>query len=201
MATIAEPVSIAGTVARASASSERAFAFSVQSQCLSSVSSAGRTTPVAALCTITRYGPAAAIFAIVDSEATLPRTRSTSAPAARISPAAASAAESLRRYPSAIRVAPSRTSRSAIAFPIPRVPPVTRAAPPGLMTCAARAAMPSSPIPPASCRASITSGPAGSNASMFLSCGPCSTTIPSRSFRPWAATARPCAFASLPSSA
>ena len=39
------PAASAGAAARASASSARAFAFSVQSQCLSSVSSAGRTTP------------------------------------------------------------------------------------------------------------------------------------------------------------
>ena len=60
MATIDEPGSIAGAVARVIASSARAFALSVQSQCLSSVSSAGRITPVAALWTTTRYGPAAA---------------------------------------------------------------------------------------------------------------------------------------------
>ena len=57
MPTIDEPSGIDGAVARASASSARAFAFSVQSQCWSSVSSAGRITPVAALCTTTRYGP------------------------------------------------------------------------------------------------------------------------------------------------
>ena len=51
---------ICGAATRASASSARAFAFIVQSQCLSSVSSAGRITPVAALCTSTSSGPSAA---------------------------------------------------------------------------------------------------------------------------------------------
>ena len=39
--------------------SARAFAFIVQSKCLSSVSSAGRATPVAALWTSTSSGPSA----------------------------------------------------------------------------------------------------------------------------------------------
>ena len=96
MARIDEPGSIAGAVARAIASSARAFALSVQSQCLSSVSSAGRITPVAALWTTTRYGPAAASSATTVGDATFPRTSTGSAPAARIVSAAASAAVSFR---------------------------------------------------------------------------------------------------------
>ena len=50
---------MAGAAARASDRSARALAASVQSQCLSSVSSAGRATPVAALWTSTSSGPSA----------------------------------------------------------------------------------------------------------------------------------------------
>ena len=60
MATIDAPAGICGAATRASARNARAFAFSVQSQCLSSVSSALRTTPVAALWTSTSSGPSAA---------------------------------------------------------------------------------------------------------------------------------------------
>ena len=60
MATIDEPAGIAGAATRVSERSARAFAFSVQSQCLSSVSSAGRITPVAALWTRTSSGPSSA---------------------------------------------------------------------------------------------------------------------------------------------
>ena len=49
MPTIDEPGCICGAAAVASASKAYAFASSVQSQCLSSISSAGRITPVAAL--------------------------------------------------------------------------------------------------------------------------------------------------------
>ena len=59
MPTIEEPGGICGAAARVSASSARAFAAIVQSQCLSSVSSAGRMTPVAALWTSTSSGPSA----------------------------------------------------------------------------------------------------------------------------------------------
>ena len=79
------------------ASSARAFAFSVQSQCLSSVSSAGRITPVAALWTSTSSGPSAATSSSTRSDVTLPRTSTGSAPSARSSSAVSSAARSLRR--------------------------------------------------------------------------------------------------------
>ena len=82
---------------RARASSARAFAFSVQSQCLSSVSSAGRITPVAALWTSASSGPSSATSPSTRSDETLPRTSTGSAPAARISSAVSSAARSLRR--------------------------------------------------------------------------------------------------------
>ena len=51
------PGSICGAATRVSARSARAFALIVQSQCLSSVSSAGRITPVAALWTSTSSAP------------------------------------------------------------------------------------------------------------------------------------------------
>ena len=86
MATIAEPRSIDGTAARASDSSARAFALSVQSQCLSSVSSAGLMTPVAALCTSTSRRPSAATSSATwwtrrcrARGGSLPRSRSSSA--------------------------------------------------------------------------------------------------------------------------
>jgi hypothetical protein len=85
-----------GTVARARERSARAFAASVQSQCLSSVSSAGRITPVAALWTTTRYGPPAASSSTTRASATFPRTSTASAPASWTSAAASSAAVSLR---------------------------------------------------------------------------------------------------------
>ena len=97
IATIDEPDGIDGTVTRASDRSARAFAFSVQSQCLSSVSSAGRITPVAALWTTASSGPSAWTSARTRSEETLPRTSVTSAPSPSISREASSAAVSLRR--------------------------------------------------------------------------------------------------------
>ena len=95
--TIELPAGICGAATRASARNARAFALSVQSQCLSSVSSALRTTPVAALWTSTSSGPSAATSASTRSEETLPRTSTGSAPASRNSSAVASAAVSLRR--------------------------------------------------------------------------------------------------------
>ena len=86
-----------GAAARVSERSARAFALSVQSQCLSSVSSAGRMTPVAAAWTSASSGPSAAISAAARSPAMAPRTSTGSAPSVRISSAAASAARSLRR--------------------------------------------------------------------------------------------------------
>ena len=58
-ATIAEPSGIEGAAARVRERNARAFADSVQSQCFSSVSSAGRMTPVAAAWTKTSIGPRA----------------------------------------------------------------------------------------------------------------------------------------------
>ena len=77
--------------------SARAFASSVQSQCLSSVSSAGRITPVAALCT--RHVERAELrdLSSTRSEVTLPRTSTGSAPSARSSSAVSSAAASERK--------------------------------------------------------------------------------------------------------
>jgi hypothetical protein len=86
-----------GVAARASESSALAFAASVQSQCLSSVSSAGRITPVAALCTSAFSGPSSATCSATFSDETLPRRSTGSAPRSRSSSAAASAAESFRR--------------------------------------------------------------------------------------------------------
>ena len=96
MATTDEPDGIAGAVTRVSARNARAFAFSVQSQCLSSVSSAGRITPVAALWTKTSIGPSAATCSSTRSEVTLPRTSTGSAPSPRSSSAVSSAAASER---------------------------------------------------------------------------------------------------------
>ena len=92
-----EPAFMSGASPRARASRARAFAESVQSQCLSSVSSAGRITPVAALWTTASNGPSAAASATTRSEETLPRTSSGSAPASRSSSATVSAALSFRR--------------------------------------------------------------------------------------------------------
>ena len=97
MATIEAPFGICGATARVSERSARAFAVIVQSQCLSSVSSAGRMTPVAALCTSTRSGPSSETSRMTRSDETLPRTRTGSAPFARSSSAVASAALSFRR--------------------------------------------------------------------------------------------------------
>ena len=97
MPTIDEPGSICGAATRVRASRARAFAASVQSQCLSSVSSAGRITPVAALWTSTSSGPSSATSASTRSDETLPRTSTGSAPSARSSSAVASAAASERR--------------------------------------------------------------------------------------------------------
>ena len=60
MPRIDAPAGIEGAAARVSESSARAFADSVQSQCLSTVSSAGRMTPVAAAWTSTSSVPSAA---------------------------------------------------------------------------------------------------------------------------------------------
>ena len=95
--TIELPSGICGAAARASESSARALAASVQSQCLSSVSSAGRMTPVAALCTRAWSGPSSATSRATRSDETFPRTSTGSAPFARSSSAVASAARSLRR--------------------------------------------------------------------------------------------------------
>ena len=120
-------VGIAGAVARASDSSARAFAFIVQSQCLSSVSSAGRITPVAALCTTHAIRPVRR--ELLDDPAPTRRCRAR-APARR--PPRAAPPPPPRR-PRRCACSRSRrawrrraTSRSAIARPIPREPPVTR---------------------------------------------------------------------------
>ena len=97
MPTIDAPARICGVTARVSESRARAFAVIVQSQCLSSVSSAGRITPVAALCTSTSSGPSAAASASTRSEEILPRTSTGSAPSFRSSAAVSSAAWSERR--------------------------------------------------------------------------------------------------------
>ena len=97
MPTKDEPSRMPGASARASERSARAFAESVQSQCLSCTSSAGSITPVAALWTTTSNGPSPAASSTTRSEATLPRRSRGSAPAARNSSAAPSAARSLRR--------------------------------------------------------------------------------------------------------
>ena len=96
MATIDAPSGIAGAAARVSERSARAFAESVQSQCLSSVSSAGRMTPVAAAWTRTSSGPSAATSSATRCEATFPRTRIGSAPSSRSSAAVSSAGVSPR---------------------------------------------------------------------------------------------------------
>jgi hypothetical protein len=97
MPTIDEPGCICGAAAFASASKAYAFASSVQSQCFFSISSAGRITPVAALWIRASSGPSSATSRATRSEETLPRTSTGSAPAARSSSAAASAALSFRR--------------------------------------------------------------------------------------------------------
>ena len=97
MPTIDAPGRIDGATILVSPSSARALAFSVQSQCLSSVSSAGRTTPVAALWTRTSSGPSAAACSATRDEVTFPRTRTGSAPSARSSSAVSSAAASERK--------------------------------------------------------------------------------------------------------
>src|SRR5919108_360310 len=83
--------------APASERKARAFAASVQSQCLSFVSSAVRMTPVAALWTTTSKGACDASSSTTRDEATFPRTRTGTAPAACTSSAASSAAASFRR--------------------------------------------------------------------------------------------------------
>jgi hypothetical protein len=97
IATIDAPRGICGAAARVRERSARAFADSVQSQCLSSVSSAGRITPVAALCTRTSIGPRPATCSATRSEATLPRTSTGSAPRSSSSRAVADAAASERK--------------------------------------------------------------------------------------------------------
>ena len=67
------PGSICGATTRVSASRALALAASVQSQCRSSVSSAGRITPVAALWTNTSSGPSRATSSRTRAEETLPR--------------------------------------------------------------------------------------------------------------------------------
>ena len=88
------PGSICGAATRVSASSARVFAVIVQSQCLSSVSSAGRITPVAALWTSTSSAPSSATSSSTRSEEMLPRIRTGSAPKAVTSSAVSSAARS-----------------------------------------------------------------------------------------------------------
>ena len=111
----------------ASAMRARAFALIVQSKCLSSVSSAGRATPVAALWTRTSSGPRAATcsatFARRDVAADersarrrAPRSRPRSP--RRLGRCGGSRS---RRAPR-----PARRSGVAIARPMPREPPVTR---------------------------------------------------------------------------
>ena len=97
MPTIDEPGGIDGATIRVSASRARAFALRVQSQCLSSVSSAGRMTPVAALWTRTSSGPSAATCSSTRDDVTFPRTSTGSAPSARSSSAVSSAAASERK--------------------------------------------------------------------------------------------------------
>ena len=85
MPRIDAPAGIEGPAARVSESSARAFADSVQSQCLSTVSSAGRMTPVAAAWTSTSSVPSAATSSAMRWEATsreggLARRRASSAP-------------------------------------------------------------------------------------------------------------------------
>ncbi len=93
---IDDPFGIVGAATRASESSALALAPSVQSQCLSSVSSAGRITPVAALWTTTFQGPWLSTSARTRSEVTLPRISSGSAPRPRRLSAVSSAAVSFR---------------------------------------------------------------------------------------------------------
>ena len=95
MPTIEAPFGIFGAASRARESSARAFAECVQSQCLSSVSSAGRMTPVAALCTRTA-GSRSPNSLTTRADETLPRTSTGSAPRSRISSAVFSAAASFR---------------------------------------------------------------------------------------------------------
>ena len=97
MPMIDAPGSICGAVTRVSASKAREFAASVQSQCLSSVSSAGLITPVAALWTSTSSGPSSATSSSTRSEEMLPRISIGSAPSARSSSAVSSAAASERK--------------------------------------------------------------------------------------------------------
>ena len=83
MPRIEAPLGIDGAAARVRERSARAFAESVQSQCLSSVSSAGRMTPVAA-CVDEHVERAERGDLLGDPvEATFPRTRIGSAPSAR----------------------------------------------------------------------------------------------------------------------
>ena len=96
MPMIDAPGSICGATTRVSASRARVFAVSVQSQCLSSVSSAGRITPVAALWTSTSSAPSSATSSRTRSDEMLPRIRIGSAPSARSSSAVSSAAASER---------------------------------------------------------------------------------------------------------
>ena len=97
MPTNDDPACIFGASARASVSIARAFALSVQSQCRSCVSRAGSITPVAALWITASKGPSSRASWTTRCDDTLPRSSSGSAPAARSSSAAFSAALSLRR--------------------------------------------------------------------------------------------------------
>ena len=85
-----------GVATWASEIKARAFADIVQSKCLSSASTAGRITPVAALWTSAFSGPSSATWSATRDEATLPRTRTGSAPRSRSSAAVSSAARSER---------------------------------------------------------------------------------------------------------
>ena len=95
MPRIDAPAGIEGAAAR-SERSARAFADSVQSQCLSTVSSAGRMTPVAAAWTSTSSVPSAATSSAMRWEATFPRRRTGSTPSFVSSAAVSSAALSPR---------------------------------------------------------------------------------------------------------
>ena len=96
MPMIDAPGSICGATTRVRASRARVFAVSVQSQCLSSVSSAGRITPVAALWTSTSSAPSSATSSSTRLEEMFPRIRIGSAPRASSSSAVFSAAASER---------------------------------------------------------------------------------------------------------
>src|SRR5690242_9447065 len=110
----------------------RALMLSVQSQCLTSRSRAGRSTPDAALLTTMSTPPVVSMIcsnnsSIAAGSPTLARTVQARTPWARISSAVFSAGSRLRKkftYTSA----PASARRKHVARPMPRPPPVTRAA-------------------------------------------------------------------------